>query len=80
MEKVNYGIDASGIMLNLLFLGALTVIAGFAIPLFTGNAILKYISYLVIFIGIIFSILGIAMFEYGLKGKYRTRDLILSKI
>ena len=61
MEKVNYGIDAPGIMRNLLFFGAFTVIAAFAIPLFTGNAIFKYLSCLVILIGIIFSILGIAM-------------------
>ncbi|MFX7883251.1 hypothetical protein ABTK06_19820, partial [Acinetobacter baumannii] len=27
-----------------------------------------------------FFILGIAMLAYGLKGKYRTRDLMLSKI
>jgi len=41
MEKVDYGIDAPGIMRNLLYFGALMVIAGFEIPLITGNASLK---------------------------------------
>ena len=80
MKTVNYGIDAPGIMRNLILFGALTVIVGFAIPLLTDNSILKYFSYLIILIGFVFFILGIAMFAYGMKGKYRTRDLMLSKI
>ena len=80
MSKVNYGIDAPSIMRNLIFFGTFTVVAAFAIPLFSDNTILKYISYLIGLVGFIFFILGIAMFAYGLKGKYRTRDLMLSKI
>ncbi len=80
MSKVNYGIDAPGIMRNLIVFGALTVVAGFAIPMLADNKILKYISYLIVLVGAVFFILGIAMFAYGLKGKYRTRDLMLSKI
>ncbi len=80
MNKVNYGIDAPGIMRNLIVFGALTIVTGFAIPLLSDNTILKYLSYLIVLIGAVFFILGIAMFAYGLKGKYRTRDLMLSKI
>jgi arsenite methyltransferase len=80
MSKVNYGIDAPGIMRNLIVFRALTVVAGFAIPMLSDNTILKYISYLIVLVGAVFFILGIAMFAYGLKGKYRTRDLMLSKI
>jgi arsenite methyltransferase len=80
MSKVNYGIDAPSIMRNLIVFGTLTVIAGFAIPFVSDNTILKYISYLIVLVGSVFFILGIAMFVYGLKGKYRTRDLMLSKI
>ena len=80
MSKVNYGIDAPSIMRNLIVFGALTVVAAFAIPLFSDDIILKYFSYLIVLVGSIFFILGIAMFAYGLKGKYRTRDLMLSKI
>lgn len=80
MTKVNYGIDAPGTMRNLIIFGALTVVAGFVIPLFSDNIILKYINVFVILAGAFFFVPGVAMFAYGLKGKYRTRDLILSKI
>ena len=80
MKKINYGFDAPDIMRNLIIFGGLTIIVSFAIPLLSENSILKYTSYLVFLIGSFFFILGIAMFAYGLKGKYRTRDLMLSKI
>ena len=80
MTKVNYGIDAPGTMRNLIVFGALTVVAGFVIPLFSDNIILKYINVFVILAGAFFFVPGVAMFAYGLKGKYRTRDLMLSKI
>ncbi len=80
MNKVNYGIDAPGIMRNLIVFGAFTIIAGFTVLLLFESTLLNYISYLVIIAGCIFFILGMAMLAYGLKGKYRTRDLLLSKI
>ena len=80
MKKINYGIDAPRIMRNLILLGALTVVIGFSIPLLKDNTIIKYISYLVILFGTVFFSLGIAMFAYGLEGKYRIRNLMLSKI
>ena len=80
MSKVNYGIDAPSIMRNLIVFGASTVVAGFALPSLSDNTFLKYVSYLTVLIGFVFFILGIAMFVYGVKGKYRTRDLMLSKI
>ena len=80
MSKVNYGIDAPGIMRNLIVFGALAVVAGFSISLLSDKIIVKYFSYLIILFGAVFVTLGIAMFAYGLKGKYRTRDLMLSKI
>jgi arsenite methyltransferase len=80
MSRVNYGIDAPGIMRNLMVFGALTIFAGFIIPWLSDNTILKYFSYVTIFAGAVFFIPGVAMLAYGLKGKYRTRDLMLSKI
>jgi arsenite methyltransferase len=80
MSKVNYGIDAPSIMRNLIVFGVLIIIAGFTIPFLSENIILKYLSYLVVLFGSVFFILGMAMFVYGLKGKYRTRDLMISKI
>jgi ubiquinone/menaquinone biosynthesis C-methylase UbiE len=80
MSKVNYGFDAPGIMKNLVSFGALVLSIGFAFPLYSNNIILKYFIYFVIVLGAVFFLLGIAMFAYGLKGKYRTRDLMFSKI
>lgn len=80
MKKVNYGFDAPGIMRNLISFGALVLSIGFAFPLYSDNTNLKYFSYFVIVLGAVFFILGLAMFAYGLKGKYRIRDLMLSKI
>jgi len=80
MNKVNYGIDAPSIMRSLIFLGGSVLAIGIAVPFFTDNIILKLISYLIDLAGSIFFFLGIAMFVYGLEGKYRTRDLMLSKI
>ena len=67
-------------MRNLIFFGALTAVTGFAIPTFFYNTLLIYAFYLVISVGAVFFLLGIAMYVYVLKGKYRTRDLMLSKI
>jgi ubiquinone/menaquinone biosynthesis C-methylase UbiE len=80
MKKVNYGFDAPGIMRGLIVFGILTIVLGMAIPFFSDSIGLAIISYLVIVLGSIFFILGIAMLAYGLEGKYRTRDLMLSKI
>ena len=80
MAKINYGFDAPGIMRNLISFGALVLSIGLAFPLYSSNNILKFFSYFVIVLGVVFFLLGIAMFAYGLKGKYRTRDLMLSKI
>jgi arsenite methyltransferase len=80
MNRVNYGIDAPNIMRNLIIFGALTVVLRIIIPQLSDNIFLKYISCLIALVGTVFFILGIAMFAYGMAGKYRTRDLMLSKI
>ena len=80
MKKVTYGFDAPGIMRNLIGFGLLVLVLGLALPLYSHSTILKYFCYLVCLLGTVFFLLGIAMFAYGLKGKYSTRDLMLSKI
>lgn len=80
MNKVNYGIDAPGIMRNMIVFGGLIIAAGFVMPLISEIPILKFIGYFIILVGCVFFVLGWAMLAYGLKGKYRTRDLMLSKI
>jgi arsenite methyltransferase len=80
MNKINYGFDAPAIMRNLIICGFIVPLTGFAIPYFTDNNILKYSSFLIIFIGIILLILGSSMYFYGIHGKFKMRDFMLSKI
>lgn len=80
MNKINYGFDAPAIMRNLIIFGILLPVIGFSIPYFSDNTILKYISFLVIVVGIVLLILGTSMYVYGIKGKFKMRDFILNKV
>jgi arsenite methyltransferase len=80
MQKPNYGFDAPAIMRNLLIFGSLALITGFTIPNFTTTNWLGYLAWLIIMIGSILSVLGFSMFIYGIKGKYRVRELMLNKV
>lgn len=80
MPKPNYGFDAPGIMRNLILSGALMICGSLLSMLFFDYTILKFISSFFLLIGCILFMLGMAMYAYGRKGKYRTRDLMLSKI
>lgn len=80
MNKINYGIDAPTIMKNLLGFGAFNLITGMLVNSLFNRSVINYLSILVAIGGGIFFLLGVAMLAYGLKGKYRIRDLMLSKI
>jgi arsenite methyltransferase len=80
MNKINYGFDAPAIMRNLIIFGILVPLIGFSIPYFSDNPILKYISFLVIAVGVVLLILGTSMYVYGIKGKFKMRDYILNKV
>lgn len=80
MGIVKYGIDAPDIIRNLIIFCALTAIFELIISTLLDNTVIKFVSCLIIIGGSIFFMLGIAMFAYGMKGKYRTRDLRISKI
>jgi arsenite methyltransferase len=80
MNKINYGFDAPAIMRNLIIFGIIVPIIGFLLPFFTDILIFKYIGYLIIFGGLILLILGTSMYVYGIHGKFKMRDFVLSKI
>jgi arsenite methyltransferase len=80
MKNPNYGFDAPGVMRNLLLIGALAIVAGLSLNWLIKLLFLKYIFYLVVLVGSILFLLGTSMVVYGLKGKYRMRDFMLSKI
>ena len=79
-NKPNYGFDAPSVMRNLLIFGLLAILTGIFIPNFSENDWLKYLAFLIIFIGTILSILGTSMVVYGMKGKHRVREMMLDKI
>jgi arsenite methyltransferase len=80
MNKINYGFDAPAIMRNLIIFGIILPLLGFSILYFTDNTILKYLSFLIIFVGVILLMLGTSMYVYGIKGKFKMRDFVLNKI
>jgi arsenite methyltransferase len=80
MNKINYGFDAPAIMRNLILFGIVVPIIGFLMPFFSDNTFVKYGSFLVIAVGIVFLILGTSMYVYGIKGKYKMRNFMLNKI
>ena len=80
MNKANYGMDAPGIMKSLLLYGSLTALAGVLLEVLIKITWLQYAGYLVIVAGLVLIGLGTCMFAYGLKGKYRMRDFMLSRI
>jgi arsenite methyltransferase len=80
MDKINYGFDAPAIMRNLILFGIIIPIIGLLIPYFTDSLILQYLSYLITFGGLILLILGTSMYLYGIHGKFKMRDFVLSKI
>ncbi len=80
MNKINYGFDASAIMRNMIIFGATLIFLGLLIPYFFDSTVLKYISYVIILVAVVLLILGTSMYVYGIKGKFKMRDFVLSKI
>lgn len=80
MKKTDYGFDAPAIMKGLLLAGFIIMAIAVTIPLFIKNTIVTYGCWALLFVGCILFILGVSMVYYGLKGKYKIRELMLSKI
>lgn len=80
MSKVSYGYDAPDIMRNFLLFGSTAIAAGILLIGFSLQSILIFIGYALLSIGIVLLFLGISMVAYGLIGKYRIRDLMLSRV
>lgn len=78
--QANYGFDAPGVIKGLLG-GSL---AAFAVFSFLSASVLgvpmAYLSYLALLVAIVLGILGISMVVYGLVGKHRVRDFMVSEL
>jgi arsenite methyltransferase len=80
MKKINYGFDAPAIMRNMTIIGFLTLVGGFLGLNWLENNVIKWVLCALILIGGVLLILGISMYIYGIKGKFRMRDFILQKV
>lgn len=80
MNKVNYGFDAPSVMRNLLIFGVLALVSGAFLPRFVDFAFVKYAAILTQIVGFILFLLGASMVVYGIKGKFRVRDKMLSRV
>ena len=80
MNKINYGFDAPGFMRNALVFGSAAIGIFFILRIFTAHPIFRIVGILFLIGGLFFASLGVSMLIYGLAGKYRMRDLMLSKI
>jgi arsenite methyltransferase len=69
--RPNYGIDAPNIVRNLFIAGTATCALGFLIPALASLGFLSAIG---------FFVTGALMINYAQRGKYRVRDLILSRV
>jgi len=78
--KAKYGWDAPGIMLGMLAVGAAVVAVGVALAMLRPFAFSEAVGIVVIVAGAVPLALGLAMLQYGLVGKIRTRDAILGLV
>jgi arsenite methyltransferase len=78
--KTNYGWDAPSIMLSMLAVGIVLVAAGLPLARLQPFPFSRSIGVVLAIAGALPVSLGLAMFQYGLAGKLRTRDAILNLV
>lgn len=78
--RADYGWDAPGIMLGMVTGGAGLVAPGLALIGWHPFACAQALGWLAIAVGVVPLSLGLAMVQYGLSGKLRTRDAMLDLV
>ncbi|MEO6849254.1 MAG: class I SAM-dependent methyltransferase [Mucilaginibacter sp.] len=78
-QKVNYGIDAPGVIRNLLIAGIICTLLPVFIPLVKVGKVSIDITWLV-WTGLYLSLSGLLMLVYSLFGKFKHRDRMLKMI
>jgi arsenite methyltransferase len=79
-KNVRYGIDAPGIMVALLAVGAALLTGAILLLHYFTALLLVLLAYVLVAVGAIVLLLGLAMLVYGWVGKYRTREAIMRRI
>ncbi len=78
-KKPDYGLDAPGVIRNLLIIGLALVILSFALPPLTiGRAVIPFWWFIIP--GSVFTIEGVLMLMYSLHGKFAHRDRMLAMV
>jgi arsenite methyltransferase len=77
---INYGWDAPGVMLGMLGAGFSVVLLALLVLAFKPFPLAAESGAVAIFAGGVPLVLGLAMFQYGLAGKFRTRQAMLNLI
>ena len=76
-ERINYGIDAPGVIRNLIVLGVVFLAASLLVPPFhIGNALVDLHGFWIT--GLAFLLSGGLMLLYSLRGKFHHRDRMLA--
>jgi arsenite methyltransferase len=76
-ERINYGIDAPGVIRNMIVLGVVFLAASLLIPPFhIGNALVDLHGFWIT--GLAFLLSGGLMLLYSLRGKFHHRDRMLA--
>lgn len=78
MKKLNYGIDAPGVIRNLLGIGIVLLLVAFLLPVVWTNIFTLLVANTVLWPGICLIITGLFMLLYGKWGKFQHREKILS--
>jgi len=78
--KANYGWDAPGIMLGMLAIGGALAAFGVGLAAWQPFAYARVLGIVLIIAGAVPLMLGLAMLQYGLVGKMRTRDAMLNLV
>lgn len=79
-EKPRYGWDAPGIMLSMLGIGTAVLAAGAVLISLRPFPFAGIVGWVLAVPGAVPLILGLAMLQYGLGGKLRTRDALLDLV
>jgi SAM-dependent methyltransferase len=79
-KRPNYGWDAPGIMLAMLGVGVVVVATGVTLVVLRLFVLSRLLGVILAVGGAIPLLLGLAMVQYGLLGKHRTRDIMLDLV
>lgn len=79
-QKPAYVWDASGVMVGFLVAGSVILVAALLVLRVQPFALATPVAVALILIGMVPTILGLAMLQYGLVGKLRTRDALIGLI